>query len=206
MAKGDKFYFENFSECATLAKDAANYLVECLEGYNLDNIEEMLKKMHEIEHTADLKKHEMNRTLAKAFVTPVDREDLDLLSQQLDDVVDTIEEILQKFFIYNIREIHPAAIEFAKHLIKSCEMLVDMVNEFENFKKSKTIHSLIIACNDVEEECDKLYLSTIHSITKEAADPLATIYWYKIFDCFEECADACESVSECLESIIMKNT
>lgn len=206
MAKGDKFYFENFSECTVLAKSAANYLVECLENYDGDKIGEMLEKMHAFEHNADIKKHEMNETLAKAFVTPVDREDLDMLSQQLDNISDTIEEILQKFYIYNIKEIDPAAIEFAKHLVKSCEMLVQIMGEFENFKKSKTMRSLIIACNDVEEECDKLYLETMHKLTRNSTDVLTTISWYKIFDCFEACADACEHVSECVGSIIMKNT
>lgn len=206
MAKGDKFYFENFSECASLAKKAANYLVECLENYDADKIDEMLEKMHTYEHSADIKKHEMNETLAKAFVTPVDREDLDMLSQQLDNVSDTIEEILQKFYIYNIKEINPAAIEFAKNLVKSCEMLVQIMDEFENFKKSKTMRSLIIACNDVEEDCDKLYLATMHNLTKDSSDVLTTLSWYKIFDCLEACADACEHVSECVGSIIMKNT
>ena len=206
MAKGDKFYFENFSECASLAKKAANYLVECLENYDADKIDEMLEKMHTFEHSADIKKHEMNETLAKAFVTPVDREDLDMLSQQLDNVSDTIEEILQKFYIYNIKEINPAAIEFAKNLVKSCEMLVQIMDEFENFKKSKTMRSLIIACNDVEEDCDKLYLATMHNLTKYSSDVLTTLSWYKIFDCLEACADACEHVSECVGSIIMKNT
>ena len=197
MAKGDKFYFENFSACATLAKNAANYLVECLENYDADKIEEMLVQMHTFEHSADMKKHEMNETLAKAFVTPVDREDLDMLSQQLDNVADTIEEILQKFYIYNIKKMEPAAIEFAKNLVKSCEMLV---------QKSKTMHNLIIACNDVEEDCDKLYLATMHNLTKNSTDVLTTMSWYKVFDCFEACADACEHVSECVGSIIMKNT
>ena len=206
MAKGDKFYFENFSECAVLAKNAANYLVECLENYDPDKIEEMLNKMHTFEHSADIKKHEMNETLAKAFVTPVDREDLDMLSHQLDNVSDTIEEILQKFYIYNIKEIDPAAIVFAKNLVKSCEMLVQIMGEFENFKKSKTMHSLIVSCNDIEEECDKLYLATMHSLTRNSTDVLTTISWYKIFDCFEACADACEHVSECVGSVIMKNT
>ena len=137
MAKGDKFYFENFSACAALAKNAANYLVECLENYDADKIEEMLVQMHTFEHSADMKKHEMNETLAKAFVTPVDREDLDMLSQQLDNVADTIEEILQKFYIYNIKEIDPAAIAFAKNLVKSCEMLVQIMDEFENFKNRR---------------------------------------------------------------------
>ena len=206
MAKGDKFYFENFSACATLAKNAANYLVECLENYDADKIEEMIVKMHTFEHSADMKKHEMNETLAKAFVTPVDREDLDMLSQQLDNVCDTLEEVLQKFYIYDIKTIDPAAIEFAKNLVKSCEMLVQIMDEFENFKKSKTMRSLIIACNDVEEDCDKLYLATMHNLTKNSTDVLTTMSWYKIFDCLEACADACEHVSECVGSIIMKNT
>ena len=82
MAKGDKFYFENFIECAQLSKKAALYLVSCLENYDADKIEPMLVKMHEYENRADIKKHEMNEALAKAFVTPVDREDLDMMSQQ----------------------------------------------------------------------------------------------------------------------------
>ncbi|MBQ1252131.1 MAG: DUF47 family protein [Firmicutes bacterium] len=90
MAKGDKFYFENFSERAVLAKDAANYLVECLEHYDADHITDMLEKMHSFEHNADIKKHAMSDNLAKAFVTPIDREDLDILSNQLDNVSDTI--------------------------------------------------------------------------------------------------------------------
>lgn len=206
MSKSDKFYFENFTECAALAKKAAIYLVECLENYDPDKIEKMLEKMHVFEHSADIKKHEMNETLAKAFVTPVDREDLDMLSQQLDNVLDILEEVLQKLYIYNIKTIEPAAIEYAKNLVKACGLLCDIMSEFENFKKSKKIHSLVVECNDVEEDCDKLYLSTMHELTKISNDVLKTLSWHKIYDCFEECSDACEHVSECVSSIIMKNT
>ena len=100
----------------------------------------------------------------------------------------------------------PAAIEFAKKLVKGCEILVQIMSEFENFKKSGNMHSLIISCNDVEEECDKLYLATMHNLTRNSTDVLITISWYKIFDCFEACADACEHVSDCVGSVIMKNT
>lgn len=206
MAKGDKFYFENFSECAALAKKAAAYLVECLENYDPSNIEKMLEEMHVFEHSADMKKHEMNEMLAKAFVTPVDREDLDMMSQQLDTVLDLLEEVLQKLYIYNIKTIEPAAIDYAKHLVRACDLLGAVMAEFENFKKSKKLRSLIIESNDVEEECDKLYLTTMHELTKKSTDVLATISWYKIYDCFEACSDACEHVSECVGSIVMKNT
>ena len=206
MAKGDKFYFENFAASAALSKKAATYLVECLENYDPNEIEMMIHKMHEIEHTADIKKHEMNDALAKAFVTPLDREDLDMMSQNLDHVTDKLEEIMQKFYIYNIQTILPSIIEFAKKLVKSCELLCELMDEFENFKRSKKIRQLIIELNDAEEECDKLYLTSMRELTKNSTDVLTTISWREIYECFEACADACEHVSDCVGTVIMKNT
>lgn len=206
MAKGDKFYFENFVASTMLSKKAAAYLVECLENYNPETIEQMMAAMHEIEHQADTKKHEMNAALAKAFVTPVDREDLDMLSHQLDDVTDKIEEVLQMFYINNIQTVEPAAVEFAKNIVKSCDLLCALMSEFENFKRSKKIRELIIALNDVEEDCDRLYLKSIRALSKNSTDALVTIGLRDIYEHLEACADACEHVSECVGTVIMKNT
>lgn len=206
MAKGDKFYFENFSACTALSKQAAEYLVNCLKDYQPDHIERMLTEIHEIEHSADAKRHEMGDALIKAFVTPLDREDLDVLSHTLDNVTDTIEDIVQKLYINNIESINPAAVTFAEHIVKACDLLCEVMAEFAHFKKSKTIHSLIIEVNDVEEECDRLYLHSMRELTKHPQEVLLTVAWREIFDCFESCIDACEKVSECVGSVIMKNT
>ena len=206
MAKSDKFYFQNFASCTLLSKEAAEYLVKCMENYDPDNMVSMLANMHAIEHQADVQKHAMNEALNKAFVTPVDREDLDMLSHRLDDVTDQIEEILQKFYIYNIPQIQPAAVAFAKKLVEACDMLCQIMAEFENFKKSKKIRQLVIQLNDVEEACDELYLSTMRKLTENSTDVLLTISWRNIYECLEACADACEHVSECVGTVIMKNT
>lgn len=206
MAKGDKFYFENFAASAALSKEAALCLVDCLEKYDPANLENMMQVMHAIEHKADKKKHEMNEALAKAFVTPVDREDLDLLSHRLDDVTDEIEEVLQMFYINNIQTVEPAAVEFAKNIVKACDMLCKLMQEFENFKRSKTLKQLIIEVNDVEEECDALYLRSVRALSLNGVDALTMIAWRDVYACLEACADACEHASECVGSVIMKNT
>lgn len=206
MAKGDKFYFENFVATTELAKQAANYLVDCLENYDASKIDEMLVTMHEIENDADVQKHQMDQALAKAFVTPVDREDLDMLSHQLDDVVDLIEEVLQKFYIYDISTIKAPAVEFAKNIVKCCEFLYDIMVEFENFKRSKTLYKIIVDLNDLEEDCDKLYLSSMRELTKDKKAVLETISWRDIYESFEACVDACEHASDCVASVIMKNS
>lgn len=206
MAKGDKFYFENLTESAAIVKKAAVYLLECLENYDPNKVEDMMKKMHEIEHSADIKKHEMNDALAKAFVTPVDREDLDMLSHNLDQVADKMEETMQRFYIYDVKEIEPVVTEFAKQLVFTCELLCMIMDEFENFKRSKRIHGLIIELNDKEEECDKLYLTSMRALTQKPMDVLTIIAMREIYECLEACVDACENVSECVGSVIMKNT
>lgn len=206
MAKGDKFYFENFAASAALSREAASYLVECLSNYDPAQLEQMMDKMHQIEHQADGKKHEMDAALAKAFVTPVDREDLDMLSHRLDDVTDEIEEVLQMFYINNIQTVEPAAVEFAKNIVRACDVLCAVMGEFENFKRSRKIRDLIISLNDVEEDCDKLYLQSVRSLSVNGVDALTMIAWRDVYACLEACADACEHAGDCVGSVIMKNT
>lgn len=206
MAKGDKFYFENFVASASLSQKAAAYLVDCLGNYDPEKIETMMTEMHEIENQADIKKHEMSAALAKAFVTPVDREDLDMLSRQLDDVTDMIEEVLQILYINNIQSVDGEAVEFAKNIVKACQLLCELMEEFENFKRSKKIKELIITINDVEEDCDQLYLHSMRALSRDTSDAFRFMAWRDMYEHLEGCADAIEHVSECVGSVIMKNT
>lgn len=206
MAKGDKFYFDCFSACAAISKNAAEYLAECLENFDKDALEGMLEKMHDLEHAADVKKHEVTDALAKAFVTPVDREDLDMLADVLDHVPDRIEEVLQKLYIYNVRSLDESAVDFAKKLVRCTDILCELMGELENFKRSKRIRELVIALNDAEEDCDRLYLASARALTTGDSDALTIISMMKVYDSLESCADACEHVGDCVASLVMKNT
>ena len=206
MAKGDKFYYDTLLASAICSKEAASYLVTCLENYDTAQLQAMLNHMHEIEHKADTKKHDMDAKLAKAFVTPIEREDLAQLSYDLDEVTDKIEEVLQKLYMYNIQAIRPNAILFAKKAVETCSFLCEIMAEFENFKKSKKLKGLIRDLNDIEEDCDILYLTFMRELMVSSADVMEKMAWHEIYDCLEACVDACEHVSECVDTVIMKNT
>ncbi len=76
-------------------------------------------------------------------VTLGDREDLDMLSHTLDNVPDEIEDILQKLYINNIKTINTTAIEFAKCIVRACEHLCEIMEEFENLKSLKKFSLLL---------------------------------------------------------------
>lgn len=204
--KQDLYFFQNLQESARSSCKAADYLVECLKNYKEEDLQDMLTKMHEYEHAGDVKKHEMSNALAKAFVTPVDREDLALISQDIDEVTDGIEEVLQKIYMCNIKSVLPCALAFAEKIAESCQVMVQMLGEFVNFKKPAKLHNLIVEMNHMEEQCDKLYVDSYHDLHQYCSDTLELISWREILDKLETCADACEHVGDCVETVVMKNS
>ena len=97
--KKNDFYWNNYIEAADTACRAADYLLACVQNFDIGQIMEMLTKMHEFEHKGDSLRHGMTEALAKSFVTPIDREDMAELCQKLDHVIDSIEEVLQALYI-----------------------------------------------------------------------------------------------------------
>lgn len=205
-SKADRFYFENFIESADCACQAADYLVECLSDFDLNRIEEMLHHMHEIEHRGDSKRHEVSAALAKAFVTPVDREDLASISNNIDEVTDSIEEVLQQCYVWQVSSIPAEANQFAQFIARSCRLMKAMIAEFANFKKPEKLHSLIVELNNAEEECDAFYLKASLNVKEHCADVMDIITWRRIYDRMENCVDACEHVGDCVDTVVMKNT
>lgn len=205
-SKQDRFYFENFVSAADCSCKAADYLVSCLSSYSPDDVEHMVGHMHGIEHLGDTKKHEVSEALAKAFVTPVDREDLAMISQNIDEVTDKIEEVIQRIYINDVKTILPEAVEFSKKLSELCTLMKEMLSEFANFKKPAKLKGLILQISNAEEDCDKLYLEACINIKKHCTEVLDVISWRQIYDKLESCADACEHVGDCIDTVVMKNT
>ena len=207
MNKTDRFYFENIAAAAQCSTRAAEYLLECLRAYRPERLAEMLETMHTLEHQGDERRHEMSHALAKAFVTPVDREDLDSISRNVDDVTDSVEEILQLFYMDALTAVPPKAALFAEKLVGLCRLMADIAAELPSFKKPARLRKMIVELNGLEEECDRLYPQAVREIRlSNAADVPTVMAWRRIYDAMERCADACEHVADGIETVIMKNT
>lgn len=204
--KKENDYFKMLAELVDYSCRAASLLNETLLNFDSSTLSAKIKEMHEIEHTADLKKHDMMNKLAKEFITPIDRGDIIELAHQIDNVTDAIEDILVRMHIFNITFMKKEALDFCEVIIKSCDELKKLMSEFHNFKKSRDIHNFIINLNDLEEEGDRLYTMSIRKLYTTSKDPVELMSWKDTFEYFEKCCDACESAANVVESVIMKNS
>lgn len=204
--KKDDFYFNNFITCSEFAKKEADLLREILGSYEPCQAASYLEKLHHIEHEADLKKHELTDELTHAFITPIEREDIALLSNLLDDLVDKLEEVFLRIYINNVPAIRPQALPMLDIVINCCEKIEVLMHEFADFKHAKTIQTTIISINTLEEEADRLYIHNMRDLHNEQEDLLSIIAWREIYSYLEKCADACEHIADVVGEIIMKNS
>ena len=121
--KSDMIYFDNFVQCADCAVRAAKILERVLENFDPARISESIDEIHEVEHEADVKKHDLMEELMRAFITPIEREDIMAISQYLDDITDKIEDVILRVYICNVTSIRPESVRFAKLVIRCCEMV-----------------------------------------------------------------------------------
>ncbi len=204
--KQDMFYFDTFTSCAYCAVKASEILRRCIDSYNPDDLDDILAEIHEVEHEADVYKHDMINVLAKAFITPIEREDIILMSQCLDEVVDKLEDVVLRLYCDNIRVIKPEMIEVVTVVERCCVEMHEMMKEFSQFRHSKTLKDKIININTMEEEADRIFIKNMRALHTSETNPLEIIVWRDVYRYLEQCADACEHVADACERVLMNNT
>lgn len=204
--KENNYYYDTFSKCISYACEAAELLQNCVDNYNVANLSVELDKMHRIEHTADGVKHEMMERLMKEFLPPIEREDIVELAHTIDDVIDSVEDVLQGMYMYNIKAFRPEVKEFSSVILRSCQAMWKMGDELSDFRKSALLKEKIVEINALEEEADRLYKEAIHRLYTDEKDPVYILSWTTMYKCMEKCCDSCEDVADMVEQIIMKNS
>ncbi len=98
MPREDRF-FGLLRSSANNLNEVSKLLVDLVEDYQ--NVPEKVAEIKRLEEVGDHVIHEIMRNLHRTFVTPLDREDIALLGERLDDVVDSIEEAARFMVEFN---------------------------------------------------------------------------------------------------------
>ncbi len=204
--RGGYDYFGFFIEMMECAREGATLLEHTLEHFEPADLKSIMSKMHEIEHSADMKKHKMTEHLVVEFLPPIDREDITRLSAILDDLIDSIEDVLISMYMYGVTACRPDAVGMAQLITCCTKELVALLKDFHHLRKANDMKKRIIEVNRLEEEGDKLHLEAMHGLYAGEKDAVSIGVWKDIYNFLEKCCDECEHVADAVEEIVMKNT
>ncbi|MBP1753792.1 MAG: hypothetical protein H6Q59_190 [Firmicutes bacterium] len=204
--KSDYNYFDAFASLSKFSYDLAISLNNTLTNFDPNYVTGKVTEAHAIEHNADIAKHDIMNRLVKEFLPPIEREDITSLTQEIDDVTDSVEDVLIYIDMFNIQTIRPEILRFTKLIVDCCKAMDEVLEEFKSFKSSKKLHDKIIEINRLEEDGDALYVDSMRNLYHTSKDPIELMCWTEILHRLEKCCDNCEDVANVIESIVMKNS
>ncbi|MGB9802980.1 MAG: DUF47 domain-containing protein [Desulfofundulus sp.] len=195
-------FFEHFILIVKNLKEAARLFRENVEL--LEDTESYAENIKLLEDRGDEYTHTIFKALNQTFITPLEREDIMLLTVKLDDVLDGMEACSDLLDIYRIKEPDPYMRLFARIVENCMDEIVEAVQLLAD-KKLNEIHRHTFRINDLEKEADQLYRESLQVLFHENNDLKKIIQFKEIYEKMESILDCCEDVANVLEGIIMRS-
>jgi predicted phosphate transport protein (TIGR00153 family) len=196
-------FFDLFERSAANLVVAAEELVALFE--NCRDVELKTKHIKELEHEGDFITHEIMRSLHSTFVTPIDREDIALLCQRLDDVLDFIDAAALKTMIYRVSEPTQKAKDLAATILKITKKVNEIMPLLRRSSKFTEIVEQCVEINRLENEADELLHTALVDLFDHNQNVLDVIKWREIYENLESATDRGEDVANVLEAVVLKH-
>ncbi len=198
----EEAFFDLFKQAAHNMIEGSRLLKDLMEDFR--DLHGKAKKIKEVEHVGDGITHDIAMRLNQTFMTPIDREDIHDLACALDDILDAVEAVADRFVVYKIAWPTEPAIRLADILYQASVAVGRGVDRIG--MSHAQIKECCVLVNSLENEADRVSRDAISGLFEKEKDPISVIKWKEIYETIEEGTDRCEDVSNILERIVLKHS
>jgi predicted phosphate transport protein (TIGR00153 family) len=202
LPRNERFY-DLLHESAKNLADAAEALVDLVQYYQ--NVEMKTDRLTELEHNGDTITHNIVNLLHKTFVTPIEREDIALLAERLDDVMDYVEGAGTSLRLYKVTEPSPDSREMADVVRMMAVKLEQAISHLRVHGKLREILPYCVEINRLENVADDLFRKAIAGLFEDEKSAAEIIKWRDIYEQLEQATDRAEDVANVLEGIVLRH-
>lgn len=206
----DEQFFELFTALATKSVDASRHLMELFSRAD-EQRWELVEVIKGLEHEADELTHSIVTRIDRSFITPLDREDIRWMANDLDDIVDYFEAVATSLVLFELSESPEPLRRFGEILVQLSEELHLCTGEIWNMKNGPKIHQRLRHVSELENQADSLYQTVIADLFKKgrpdapSRDPIEILKWREVYDALEDACDKCKDCGHVFGNILTKN-
>lgn len=180
--------------------NASKVLFELIGNYSTLNEKNAILK--NLEHEGDQLTHRLFTIIDKAFITPLDKEDISELTSSIDQVLDGTYGASDRLVLLKIQRPSQYMQEFANLLLTACQEIYKGVVELHKGKRESLLeHSKAIS--NCEHEGDNIYRLAIANLF-DTDDAIEIIKLKEIYETLESALDRCRDVADVIEDIALK--
>ena len=180
-------------------------LVNALGG-NSEEVDTLVKEVILNEQSADKIKADMITLLHKSFTTPINRDQIHTLTLDLDEVLDTLQDVANAVGMYNITDSTSEAREMASLGADACMRLNRAVIALADKTRSQETIDLCKAIDQIETKADKVLKKAITKLFRDGGDVWAAMKLKEFYVLQEAVIDHCEEAAKTIEEILIDNS
>jgi uncharacterized protein Yka (UPF0111/DUF47 family) len=197
----DEKYFTLMANFVGRIRSGAEVFVELLADY--EHRARYAERIKVIEEECDDLAAEIIGKLNSSFITPIDREDIYLLTTRADDIIDKINGLARRLEISHAVPLRPDVPEIAGILADS---LADLDGAFIQLKARGKVSEHSQRVRLLEKRADVLYADALHRLFTEEPNAVEVVKWASIYEQLEDAIDRCKHLAESLESVVVKHS
>jgi uncharacterized protein len=197
----DEQFFDLFNQLAEHLRTSAQLLDQLFA--HPERTGELVSEIKRVEHLADELTSSINMRIDRSFITPIDREDIHMLSSRLDDVIDKLDGTARRVVMLHIDEVREPAKQMANIICRASDLIAKAV---EAIKRPKEVSEYASQIKQLEEAGDALYHEAVGALFAGQPDPIEVIRWKEVYETLEQAIDDCMSVANAVHSISIKNS
>lgn len=165
-----------------------------------------IQTKHERVKACERKGDEYTRTvlhnLDSTFVTPFDREDIQALSEGLDNILDDVYHLSEVLVLIPLDGIRPELREQAAIMEKMADVTVEAVDRLHNMSG---LRELLDRIDALETEGDTIYRKALVGLFSGTLDAIEVLKWKDIISAAEGAIDQIEDLGDAIGSILVKH-
>lgn len=196
-------FFDLLNKAAHNLETASELLLKITGVDSFEERKQLRSQLHDLEHNSDEITHRTMNMLNATFVTPMDREDISLLTAALDDCMDGIDEAGDLIVLYEIEDI-PRRLEKQAQILQECAK--ETMQALPKLRKKQNIKDYTVKINSLENKGDKQYRKILAEIFSSETDPIYVIKLKDVVESLETTCDSFERLANAVEAIYIKES
>jgi uncharacterized protein Yka (UPF0111/DUF47 family) len=197
----DGHFFDWLEGQARVAHEAARAMRDLEEGASIDDVRGIVQGL---EHDGDRLFHELLDALAEGRAAPLDREDLQRLSAELDDIVDRTNGAVRAASLFGMKELSRPMSELVE-LLASATAIVNEAMPLLRRGEYKQLTAAMGAIRKLEKDGDIVFRQAISELfNDERVDAKKLLREREVLDDLEQAIDHCDRVAATLTNLAVK--
>jgi predicted phosphate transport protein (TIGR00153 family) len=199
-------FFALFNRHAQFVVEGSKALQVLLDSYNTTPDHELsIRRIQEIEQSADRVTHETVALLHKTFVTPFDRDDIHQLISRMDDILDLIQDTAESLMLYDIRQLTPETCHLGNIVQICCGRVQDAVALLVSMDNANAMLKITQEIDGLESDADHVMRSAVSRLFREESDVRQVIKLKAVYELLESATDKCQDVANIIEGVVLEN-